>query len=65
MFIFVLGTLVGMGCVAVYNEMYTRWLYRDILKRSEQLGITEERMKKAIVAAACDEIERGFNGQNH
>jgi hypothetical protein len=65
MFIFIAGALFGTGCVALYNELYTRWLYHDVLKRTAKLGISEEKMKKAIMDAACDAVERNLYGQNN
>ena len=58
---FVLGILLGAGCLAVYNEMYTRWLYADVKRRAKQQGITERQMKDALVWAATEEIEESLN----
>jgi hypothetical protein len=62
MIIFILGILLGAGCLAVYNEMYTRWLYADVKRRAKQQGITERQMKDALVWAATEEIEDSLNG---
>ena len=61
MIIFVLGILLGAGCLAVYNEMYTRWLYHDVKRRAKQQGITERQMKDAIIWATKEEIEANLN----
>jgi len=61
MITFALGVLLGAGCLAVYNEMYTRWLYADVKKRAKQQGITERQMKDALVWAATEEIEESLN----
>jgi hypothetical protein len=58
---FALGALVGAGCLAVYNEMYTRWLYADVKRRAKQQGISERQMKDALVWAATEEIEESLN----
>jgi hypothetical protein len=62
MITFTLGILLGAGCLAVYNEMYTRWLYADVKRRAKQQGITERQMKDALVWAATEEIEESLNG---
>jgi hypothetical protein len=61
MITFILGILLGAGCLAVYNEMYTRWLYADVKRRAKQQGITERQMKDALVWAATEEIEESLN----
>ena len=43
--------------MAVYNEMYTRWLYADVKRRAKQQGITERQMKDALIWATEKEIE--------
>jgi len=58
---FALGALVGAGCLALYNELYTRWLYADVKRRAKQQGITERQMKDALVWAATEEIEESLN----
>jgi hypothetical protein len=61
MMLFTLGVLLGAGCLAVYNEMYTRWLYADVKRRAKQQGISERQMKDALVWAATEEIEESLN----
>lgn len=60
MIIFALGILLGAGCLAVYNEMYTRWLYADVKRRAKQQGISEEKMRAAIIKATQEKIEAGL-----
>jgi hypothetical protein len=57
MILFALGILLGAGCLAVYNEMYTRWLYADVKRRAKQQGITDRQMKDALLWAATENIE--------
>ena len=64
MITFVLGVLLGVGCLAVYNEMYTRWLYKDVKRRAKQQGITDSQMRDALVWATTEEIE-GNLGKNN
>jgi hypothetical protein len=61
MITFALGILLGAGCLALYNEMYTRWLYADVKRRAKQQGITDRQMKDALVWAATEEIEESLN----
>jgi len=63
MITFTLGILLGAGCLAVYNELYTRWLYADVKRRAKQQGISDRQMKDALVWAATEEIEESLNGK--
>ena len=63
MITFAIGILLGAGCLAVYNEMYTRWLYADVKRRAKQQGISERQMKDALVWAATEEIEESLIGK--
>ena len=63
MILFALGVMLGAGCLAVYNEMYTRWLYKDVKRRAKQQGISERQMKDALVWAATEEIEESLIGK--
>jgi hypothetical protein len=60
MITFALGILLGAGCLAVYNEMYTRWLYADVKRRAKQQGISEEKMRAAIIKVTQEKIEAGL-----
>ena len=62
MILFALGVLLGAGCLAVYNEMYTRWLYADVKRLAKKQGITDAEMRAAIVWATEEEIEANLNG---
>lgn len=62
MILFTLGVLLGAGCLAVYNEMYTRWLYNDVKRRAKQQGITDNQMRDALIWATKEEIEANLNG---
>jgi hypothetical protein len=63
MMTFALGILLGALCLAVYNEMYTRWLYADVKRRAKQQGISDRQMKDALVWAATEEIEESLIGK--
>jgi hypothetical protein len=54
---FAIGTLVGAGCVVVWSEIYTRWLYADVKKRAKRQGITDQQMRDALLWATTEEIE--------
>jgi hypothetical protein len=54
---FTIGALVGAGCVVVWSEMYTRWLYKDVKRRAKQQGITDQQMRDALIWATTEEIE--------
>ena len=62
MIIFALGVLLGAGCLAVWSEMYTRWLYNDVKRRAKQQGITDNQMRDALVWATKKEIEANLDG---
>ena len=61
MITFILGVLLGVGCLAVYNEMYTRWLYADVKRRAKQQGISDRQMRDALVWATTEEIEANLD----
>jgi len=62
MILFTLGVLLGAGCLAVWSEMYTRWLYNDVKRRAKQQGITDNQMRDALIWATKEEIEANLNG---
>ena len=62
MILFALGVLLGAGCLAVWSDMYTRWLYNDVKRRAKQQGITDNQMRDALVWATKEEIEANLNG---
>lgn len=57
MILFALGVLLGAGCLAVYNEMYTRWLYKDVKRLAKKQGITDQQMRDALVWETAKEID--------
>jgi hypothetical protein len=59
---FALGALVGAGCIVVWSEMYTRWLYADVKRRAKRQGITDRQMRDALLWAATEEIEESLDG---
>jgi hypothetical protein len=63
MILFAIGILLGAGCLAVWSEMYTRWLYADVKRRAKQQGISERQMKDALVWATKEEIEANLIGK--
>ena len=63
MITFILGVLLGVGCLAVYNEMYTRWLYADVKRRAKQQGISDRQMRDALVWAAKENIEESLDAK--
>ena len=60
MILFALGVLLGAGCLAVYNEMYTRWLYADVKRQAKKQNISDAEMRAALVWATKEEIEANF-----
>jgi hypothetical protein len=60
---FAIGVLLGAGCLAVYNELYTRWLYADVKKQAKAHGIDEDRMRAAVIKITQEKIEAGWNGK--
>ena len=57
MILFALGVLLGAGCLAVYNEMYTKWLYADVKRLAKKQGITDQQMRDALVWETAKEID--------
>ena len=62
MILFALGVLLGAGCLAVYNEMYIRWLYADVKRQAKKQNISDAEMRAALVWATKEEIEANLNG---
>ena len=59
---FAIGALVGAGCVVVWSELYTRWMYADVKKRAKRQGITDQQMRDALLWAATENIEANLDG---
>jgi hypothetical protein len=57
MILFACGVLLGAGCLAVYNEMHTRWLYADVKRLAKKQGITDQQMRDALVWETAKEID--------
>jgi hypothetical protein len=60
---FAIGALVGAGCLAIWSEMYTRWLYADVKRRAKAQGITDQQMRDALLWAATENIEESLDGR--
>ena len=58
---FAFGALVGAGCVVVWSEMYTRWLYADVKKRAKAQGISKDKMRAAMLWATSAEIRKNLD----
>jgi hypothetical protein len=58
---FVIGALVGAVCLAVYNELYNRWLYNDVKRRAKAQGISKEKMRTAMLWATSAEIRKNLD----
>ena len=61
MILFALGVLLGAGCLAVYNEMYTRWLYNDVKKRAKAQGMSKDKLRAAMLWATSAEIRKNLD----
>jgi hypothetical protein len=61
MITFAIGALVGAGCIALYNELYTRWLYADVKKRAKAQGISKEKMRAAMLWATSAELRKNLD----
>ena len=61
MILFSLGVLLGAGCLAVYNEMYTRWLYNDVKKRAKAQGMSKDKLRAAMLWATSAEIRKNLD----
>ena len=57
MILFAFGVLLGAGCLAVWSEMYTRWLYNDVKKMAKRQGITDQQMRDALIWETAKEID--------
>ena len=61
MILFALGVLLGAGCLAVYNEMYMRWLYNDVKKRAKAQGMSKDNLRAAMLWATSAEIRKNLD----
>jgi hypothetical protein len=58
---FTIGALVGAGCIALYNEIYTRWLYNDVKKRAKAQGMSKDKLRAAMLWATSAEIRKNLD----
>ena len=63
MILFALGVLLGAGCLAVYNELYTRWLYKDVKRRAKAQGMSKDKLRAAMLWATSAEIRKNLDGK--
>ena len=61
MITFTIGALVGAGCLALYNELYTRWLYNDVKKRAKAQGMSKDKLRAAMLWATSAEIRKNLD----
>ena len=61
MILFALGVLLGAGCLAVYNELYTRWLYNDVKKQAKAQGMSKDKLRAAMLWATSAEIRKNID----
>jgi hypothetical protein len=58
---FTIGVLLGAGCLAVYNELYTRWLYNDVKKQAKAQGMSKDKLRAAMLWATSAEIRKNLD----
>ena len=58
---FAIGVLIGAGCLAVYNELYTRWLYKDVKRRAKAQGMSKDKLRAAMLWATSAEIRKNLD----
>ena len=61
MILFAFGVLLGAGCLAVYNELYTRWLYNDVKKQAKAQGMSKDKLRAAMLWATSAEIRKNLD----
>jgi len=61
MITFAIGALVGAGCVVVWSEMYTRWLYNDVKKRAKAQGMSKDKLRAAMLWATSAELRKNLD----
>ena len=59
--LFALGVLLGAGCLAVWSELYTRWLYADVKKRAKAQGMSKDKLRAAMLWATSAEIRKNLD----
>ena len=63
MILFALGVLLGAGCLAVWLELYTRWMYNDVKKRAKAQGMSKDKLRAAMLWATSAEIRKNIDGK--
>jgi hypothetical protein len=58
---FAIGALVGAGCVAIWSELYTRWLYNDVKRRAKDQGISKDKLRAAMLWATSAELRKNLD----
>ena len=58
---FTIGVLLGAGCLAVWSELYTRWLYNDVKKRAKAQGMSKDKLRAAMLWATSAEIRKNLD----
>ena len=58
---FAVGALVGAGCLAIWSELYTRWLYNDVKKQAKAQGISKENLRAAMLWATSAELRKNLD----
>ena len=61
MILFALGVLLGAGCLAVWSEIYTRWMYADVKKRAKAQGMSKDKLRAAMLWATSAEIRKNID----
>ena len=61
MITFAIGALVGAGCVVVWSELYTRWLYADVKKRAKAQGMSKDKLRAAMLWATSAELRKNLD----
>jgi hypothetical protein len=59
--LFALGILLGAGCLALYNELYNRWLYADVKRRAKAQGISKDKLRAAMLWATSAELRKNLD----
>ena len=61
MILFAIGVLLGAGCLAVWSELYIRWLYNDVKKRAKAQGMSKDKLRAAMLWATSAEIRKNLD----
>ena len=58
---FAIGVLLGAGCLAIWSELYTRWLYNDVKRRAKAQGMSKDKLRAAMLWATSAEIRKNLD----